>query len=37
MSTAYLQTALNVDTNSWVAARGAFKDAVEPIGHVDSK
>jgi dienelactone hydrolase len=37
MSTAYLQTALNVDTNSWVAARGVFKDAVEPIGHVDSK
>jgi dienelactone hydrolase len=37
MSTAYLQTALNVDTNSWVAARGAFQDSAEPIGHVDSK
>jgi dienelactone hydrolase len=37
MSTAYLQTALNVDTNSWVAARGVFKDAADPIGHVDSK
>jgi dienelactone hydrolase len=37
MSTAYLQTALNVDTNRWVAARGAFKDAADPIGHVDSK
>jgi dienelactone hydrolase len=37
MSTAYLQTALHVDENSWVAARATFNDSTEPIGHVDSK
>ncbi|GAA1148585.1 alpha/beta hydrolase family protein [Nesterenkonia lutea] len=37
MSTAYLQTGLHVNENSWVAARAAFKDATEPMGHLDSK
>lgn len=37
MSTAYLQAALHVDENSWVAARAALTDSTGPIGHVDSK
>ena len=37
MSTAYLQTALHVNENSWVAARAAFEDTAEPMGHLDSK
>lgn len=37
MSTAYLQTALRVDENSWSAARAAFNDSTDPIGGVDSK
>ncbi len=37
MSTAYLRTALHVDASSWSAARDAFRDSTDPIGHVDSK
>lgn len=37
MSTAYLQSALHVDGNSWHAARTAFDSSVEPIGRADSK
>jgi len=37
MSTAYLQSALRVDENSWSAARAAFNSSVEPIGRADSK
>ncbi|ROQ41552.1 chlorophyllase-like protein [Frondihabitans sp. PhB188] len=37
MSTAYLRTALRVDESSWSAARSAFRDTTDPIGHVDTK
>jgi dienelactone hydrolase len=37
LSTAYLRTALHIDESSWPAARAAFRDSTEPIGHVDSK
>jgi hypothetical protein len=37
MSTAYLRTALRIDESSWPAARAAFGDSTEAIGHVDSK
>jgi dienelactone hydrolase len=37
LSTAYLRTALHVDEDSWPAARAAFGDSADPIGHIDSK
>ena len=37
MSTAYLRTALHVDESSWPAARAAFGDGADAIGHVDTK
>jgi dienelactone hydrolase len=37
MSTAYLRTALHVDASSWPAARAAFRDSTDPIGHADSR
>lgn len=37
MSTAYLRTALHVDENSWPAARAAFGDSADAVGHVDTK
>ncbi len=37
LSTAYLRTALHVDEDSWPAARAAFGDSTDPIGHIDSK
>ncbi len=37
LSTAYLQTALHVDENSWPAARAEFRDSTDPIGRVNSK
>ncbi len=37
MSTAYLRTALDLDTDAWAAARAALANTTNPIGHVDSK
>jgi dienelactone hydrolase len=37
MSTAYLQSALHVDENSWSAARAAFNSSGESVGRADSK
>ena len=37
LSTAYLSTALHVHEDSWPAARAAFADSTDPIGHIDSK
>ena len=37
LSTAYLRTALHVHEDSWPAARAAFADSTDPIGHIDSK
>lgn len=37
MSTAYLRTALQVDANSWPAARAAFRGSTNSIGRADSK
>ena len=37
LTTAWLRTALHVDDDSWAAARSAFHDAADPIGHVESK
>ncbi len=37
MSTAYLRTALELDTDAWAAARAALANTTNPIGHVDSK
>jgi dienelactone hydrolase len=37
MSTAYLRTALHVAEASWPAARAAFSDSRDPIGHIESK
>lgn len=37
MSIAFLRTALQIDENSWPAARAAFSDSIDPIGRADSK
>lgn len=37
MTAAYLRTALQVDGDSWAAARTVFEEGTSPIGHIASK
>lgn len=37
LSTAYLQSALGIDTNAWAAATNSLAEAAEPLGRIESK